>query len=387
MKNLAADIDSDFFRQVAVGDGDGDIGDVAHLGGQIARHNVDAFGQILPNAAHVTNLRLAAKLSFGADLARDTGDFRGETAQLIDHGVDCVFELENLAADIDSDFFRQVAVGDGDGDIGDVAHLVGQIAGHEVDAVGEILPGAGDTRNQGLAAELSFGADLACDTGDFRGETAQLVHHGVDCVFELENLAFDVHRDFFGQIAIGDGDGDIGDVAHLGGQVAGHGIDAVGEILPGAGHSCHHRLPTEFSVRTDLPCDASDFGSETSQLVYHRVDGFLELQNLAADIDCDLFGQVAVGDGDGDIGDVTDLGGQIAGHEVDAVGEILPGAGDSGYHGLAAEFSFGADLACDTRNLSGKGVELFHHSIDHFGGAQEFASERLALSFQCYRLR
>src|SRR4029434_9923198 len=229
--------------------------DVADLGGQIAGHNVDAFGQILPNAAHVTNLGLAAELSFGADLARDTGDFRGETAQLIDHGVDRVFELENLAADIDGDFFRQVAVADGDGDIGDVAHLVGQIAGHEVDAVGEILPGAGNAGDHGLAAELSLGADLARDPGDFRREAAQLIHHGVDRILELQNLSLDVHCNFFGQVAIGDGDGDIGHVAHLGGQLAGQGIDAVGEILPGTGHSRHHRLPTEFSVRTDLPCD------------------------------------------------------------------------------------------------------------------------------------
>ena len=100
-----------------------------------------------------------------------------------------------------------------------------------------------------------------------------------------------------------------------------------------------------------------------------------------------FLGEIAVGDGDGDIGDVTDLGGQIAGHEVDAVGEILPGAGDSGHHGLTAKLSFGADLARDTGDLSGKGIQLFHHRIDHFGGAQEFASERLALGFQCYRLR
>ena len=123
-KDLAADIHRDLLREVAVGDGDGDIGDVAHLGGQIAGHNVDAFGQIFPNAADVTNLRLAAELSFGTDLACDTGDFRGETAQLIHHGVDRVFELEDLAADIDRDLLGQVAVGDGDGDIGDVAHLV-----------------------------------------------------------------------------------------------------------------------------------------------------------------------------------------------------------------------------------------------------------------------
>ena len=66
--------------------------------------------------------------------------------ELIHHGVDGFFELQNLATHIDGDLFRQVAVGDGDRDIGDVAHLGGQIAGHRVDVVGQILPGAGDSR-------------------------------------------------------------------------------------------------------------------------------------------------------------------------------------------------------------------------------------------------
>ncbi len=45
--------------------------------------------------------------------------------------------------------------------VGDVTHLAGQVAGHRVNVVGEILPGAGDARHLGLAAELAFGADLA----------------------------------------------------------------------------------------------------------------------------------------------------------------------------------------------------------------------------------
>src|SRR4029434_11225300 len=117
-------IHSDFLGEVAVGDGDGDIGNIAHLGRQIARHTSDAFRQILPNVAHVTHPRLAAELAFGTDLACDTGYFRGETAQLIDHGVYRILELQDFAADIDSDFFRQIAVGDGDSNVSDVAHLV-----------------------------------------------------------------------------------------------------------------------------------------------------------------------------------------------------------------------------------------------------------------------
>ena len=56
---------------------------------------------------------------------------------------------------------RQVAAGDGGGHVGDVAHLAGQVVGHRVDVVGQVLPGAGHAAHLRLAAELALGADLA----------------------------------------------------------------------------------------------------------------------------------------------------------------------------------------------------------------------------------
>ena len=67
--------------------------------------------------------RLAAELAFGADLARDARHLRREGVQLIDHRVDGVLQLENLALHVDGDLARQVAVGDRGRDLGDVAHL------------------------------------------------------------------------------------------------------------------------------------------------------------------------------------------------------------------------------------------------------------------------
>ena len=69
-----------------------------------------------------------------------------------------------------------------------------RLLGHEVDAVGEVLPGAGDALHVGLAAELALGADLAGDAGHLGGERAELVHHRVDGVLELEDLALHVAR-------------------------------------------------------------------------------------------------------------------------------------------------------------------------------------------------
>ena len=92
---------------------------------------------------------------------------RGEAVELVDHRVDGVLQLEDLPLDVDGDLLREVAVGDRGGDLGDVAHLAGEVAGHAVDAVGQVLPDAAHAPDLGLAAELALGADLAGDAGDF----------------------------------------------------------------------------------------------------------------------------------------------------------------------------------------------------------------------------
>src|SRR6185312_7959976 len=97
---------------------------------------------------------LAAQLAGGADLAGDAGDLAGEAVELVHHGVDGVLQLEDLALGVDADLAGEVAVGDGGGHVSDVPHLAGEAARHEVDAVGEVLPGAGDPLDVGLAAEL-----------------------------------------------------------------------------------------------------------------------------------------------------------------------------------------------------------------------------------------
>src|SRR5207244_1780955 len=136
--------------------------------------------------------------------------------------------------------------------LGDVAHLRGQVARHEVDVVGEIFPGAGNPGHLRLAPELALGADLARDAGDCRGERVQLIDHRVDGVFDLQNLAADVDGDFLAEVAFGNRGGDLRHVTQLHGQVAGEQIDVVGQIFPGAGHAGHDCLATEFALRPDL---------------------------------------------------------------------------------------------------------------------------------------
>ena len=363
-----------------------DVGDVADLAGEVRGHRVDRVGQVLPRAGDAGHDRLAAELAFGADLARDARHFGGEAVQLIDHRVDGVLQLEDLALDVDRDLARQVAARDRGRDLGDVAHLRGQVRAHRVDRVGEVLPRAGDVRHFGAAAELAFGADLARDAAHFRRERVELVDHRVDGVLQLEDLALDVDGDLARQVAARDRGRDAGDVADLRGQVRRHRVDRVGEVLPRAGDAGHDRLAAELAVGADLARHARDFRREPAQLIDHRVDGFLQLQDLAADVDGDLLGQVAVGDGDGHVGDVAHLRGEVAGHLVDRLGQLLPDARHALHLRLAAELAFGADLARHARHFRGEHRQLVDHLVDQLRRAQELAFERTAVDFERHRL-
>src|SRR5205814_1510984 len=154
LQHLALDVDGDLLRQVSVGDGGSDLGDVADLRGQIRRHEVHVVGEVLPDAGHAADVGLAAQLAVGADLAGDAGDLAGEAAQLVDHGVDGVLQLEDLALDVDGDLLRQIAARHRRRDIGDVPDLRGQVRRHQIHVVGQVLPGAGDSRHLRLRPQL-----------------------------------------------------------------------------------------------------------------------------------------------------------------------------------------------------------------------------------------
>src|SRR6202522_3119050 len=220
--DFAFGLDGEFLIQIAVGDSGDDLDNAAHLIGEVGRHDVDRVGQVLPRSCHAGPLGLAAELAFSADLAGDAGDLGGKGVELVHHDVDGVLELEDFAFDVRGDFLGQIALGDGGGDFGNIADLGGQISGHDVDGVGQVLPGSGDAWDDGLAAQFAFGADFAGDAGDLGGEGAELIDHGVDALFELENFATNIDRDFLGEIAVGDSDCDIGDIADLRGEVGRH---------------------------------------------------------------------------------------------------------------------------------------------------------------------
>src|SRR5579885_2162124 len=376
LQNFAARIDRNLAAEVAAGHGRGHTGDVTHLVGEVARHRVHRIGQVLPGSGHALHFGLAAQLAFGADFARHARYFRCKTVELVHHRVDGVLQLENFAPHIHRDLARQIAVGDRGRHFRDVADLGRQVAGHGVDRVGQVFPDTTNTFHLRLSAQFAFRTDLARNSGYFRGERVELVDHGVHGVLEFQDFALDVHRDLPGQVAVRHRRRHFRDVADLGRQVAGHGVDAVGQILPHAAHALHLRLTAELAFGTDFTRHASDLGREAIELVDHNVDGILQLQNFAARIDGNFGRKVALGHRGGDTGDVTHLVGQVAGHGVHAFGEIFPGSGNALHLGLAAQLAFGADLASHARHFRGERTQLIHHRVDRVLQFEDFAAHR-----------
>src|SRR5207248_234777 len=295
-QDFTANVDGDLLGEVAAGDRGRHFGDVANLRGQIGRHGVDVVGEVLPGAGDAGHFGLTAELAFGADLARDARHLTGEAVELIDHRIEGFLELQDLAAHVDRDLAREVAAGDRGRHLGDVADLRGQIAGHRVHAVGEVLPGAGDAGHYGLTAELAVGTDFAGDARHLAGKGVELVDHGVQRLLQLQDFARHVHRDLFRKVALGHRGRDFGDVADLAGQVAGHRVDAVGEILPGAGNAAHQRPSATLFRSTDFAGDARHLAGKGVELVDHGVERFLQLKDFARHVHGDLLGQVAAGD-------------------------------------------------------------------------------------------
>ena len=188
-RDLAARVDGDRLGQVALGHRGGDVADRAHLTGQVAGQLVDVVGQVAPHAGGAGHVGLTAQPALDADVAGHAGHLVGERRQRDDHVVDGLDQRRDLAARVEGQLLIEVAVGDRGHDARDAAHLLGQVARHQVDVVGQVPPHARDAAHLGLAAQHALGADLARDAGHLGGERVQLIDHRVDGVLQLEDLA------------------------------------------------------------------------------------------------------------------------------------------------------------------------------------------------------
>src|SRR5207253_10969795 len=114
-------------------------------------------------------------------------------------------------------------------------------------------------RHPRLSTQLAHATDLPCDPGDLGRERVQLVDHHVDGVFQLQDLAMNLNRDLFREVAFGYRGGHLRDVAHLRGEVSRHVVDVVCQLLPDARHLAHVGLTAELALGPDLPCHPAYF--------------------------------------------------------------------------------------------------------------------------------
>ena len=163
----------------------------------------------------------------------------GGQPQVVDHRVDVVLEVGHLAAGLDLDRPRQVALGHRGGHLGDRAHLGGQVRRQQVHVAGQVLPRARRARHVGLAAEAAFHAHFARDRGDLVGEDRERLGHVVDGVGERRDFALRLHEEVLLQVAFRHRGDDLHDAAHLLGEVGRHHVHGVGQVLPGAAHARH----------------------------------------------------------------------------------------------------------------------------------------------------
>src|SRR5206468_4006434 len=119
--------------------------------------------------------------------------------------------------------------------------------------------------------------------------------------------------------------------------------------------------------------DPGDFGGKGVELIHHRIDGVLKVQDLPAHFDDDLLGEVSVGDRSGHLGEIGRVSCRVARHRVDVVGKILPGSGHSLDFGAASECAFGSYLSGDAGDFGRKSVDLIHHRIDGVLKVQDLA--------------
>ena len=96
--DFALRLHCDRSRQVACRHCRRDFGDRAHLRGQIGGQLIDVVGEIAPCARCARNVRASAQLSFDAHFARHGRDLIRESRESVDHVVDRVRELRDLAA-------------------------------------------------------------------------------------------------------------------------------------------------------------------------------------------------------------------------------------------------------------------------------------------------
>src|ERR1700733_11250467 len=128
----------------------------------------------------------------------------GGQPQVVDHGVDVVFELGDLTKRIDLNGAGKVAFGHSGCDFRDGAYLVGEVVGGQVHVSGEVLPCSRCAGHVRLSPEAAFHTDLAGHGSDLIGKGGERVGHVVDGLGERSHFALGIDGELLRELAVGD---------------------------------------------------------------------------------------------------------------------------------------------------------------------------------------
>jgi len=214
--------------------------------------------------------------------------------------------------------------------LGDGADLIGEIGGQQVDVASEIpsqVPAAPGTFAWHAEAGI-VDADFARDVRDLIGEGGErCVGHVVDGVGERRPPSpFACHRETLAssfrwrrRVTT------LTMPRTCSVMVGGHEIHVVSEILPGAARRRRPAPDRRAAFRANFARHARHFGGEAVELIDHRVDGVLQLEDFALPSTVICAGSSRLrATAVVDVGDVANLRSQIGAHGVDGVGEVLP---------------------------------------------------------------
>src|SRR3569833_1429748 len=343
---------------------------------EIVCHSVDISCDFLPSPFEASDIGLAAHDAVDTYVLGDSLHIVAEYRQPVNHVVVGLLEDEYLSLGFDVDLLAHISVRDGLGDSRDGSDLGCEVRGHGVDVLREVLPFALDIVDLGLAAEGAIRADLSSHLADFEGEGPETVHHGVDGVLEIENLAAHFDSDLLGEVALGDGSRHQGDTTHLRRQIHGHVVDVLREVPPGALDVVHGSLAAQATLGSDFPRNLGDLASELLELGHHGIDRLLQLENLSSALGLHLLGEITLGDGRGHVDNVSHLRGQVVGHGVDVHRQLVPHSLDTHDVGLATQYALGSDIAGDTSDFGCECPQLIHHCVDRLLELQNLTSGR-----------
>ena len=150
-------------------------------------------------------------------------------------------------------------------------------------------------------------------------------------------------------------------------------VHVVGQVLPGAGHALTSRLAAELALGAHLARHARHFGGERAQLVHHRVDGVLQLENSPFTSTVIFLERSPLATAVVTSAMLRTWPVRLPAIEFTLSVRSFHVPGHALHLGLAAELALGAHLAGDARHFGGERAELVHHRVDGLGGAQELA--------------